>query len=517
MGQDIAGYQIRIQDRICIHPQYCGRIMDPALTHNCNSYWCPSGTKPGYAHVLLLWKDLLALHPETSVTMTIVHNRVEYKIREMSIIKSQKISHGPLRYDSVHRVTLADKRYWINDKQLPTYVLANIYSPGGQRSPYLINSTFKGVTPGPFNPGDPPPSTTPKTWGNLVKELWPGAWGPPPTFTEPPFPPENIVLVGMNWAETFACILQMMGQRLIYIPFSNTFRFRPVGNESTVLPFNTPILDHSPLDKFQNINPSVIRVWFATKLEHYGTERDAHLVDNWLTDDATTFIDRFPGNLGFTIGKSPTSLNANMLAIMDKERNYVNEAELQEMATFHATNYLTDLNIHNYHRRFSGMKQLFPDGQIKAVRYGKTHKFLFTEIIRHPGEPTLDENGDMVYPKDYNPIASLHLPQRTIPEYPRVSQIVKMDDPETESDHIRFPLESVEGGADKRLHPAKLRHFPDADTDPRGGDLAEPDPWNAGTPYEVGDHVINDEKVYKNVNAGTGGDPPEHTSGTVDN
>lgn len=421
----------KISTSITLNGKICLLNKPSTYRHNASpvsSYWCPVGPMPGVASVLMTRGDLLKIQEDDTFTLKfrtlsdtdLAANTATFIA--LGLVKSERISTGePEDPDGVYVVQLADKRYLLERWSDTGEINANIRS--------YASST------------DHLTGTGSATWASLSQAIW-ETMSPLGTFPGLPYAPdgvpENWRFHGVNSWEALHEVLGKIGCTTAYNPFTAGFSIVRLGAEqiieSTTRFWSSLVAD--PLESLATKVPETIRVYFATDYKSIGQERDTELATNWSTTDAADFIDVLTGVEGAVAG-TILGLWDDMPRLLNEDNTLTNLSALTTRASERSTNWLLDAQVgRNYDVLIGTRTEFLPGSQVKAVlwRYwpgGGQMDGTATEVIRHPGLP-IGFTGRSLSTTQFAPvnenIAPPDLARKTFPGYPRLPNLVQIDD-----------------------------------------------------------------------------------------
>lgn len=464
VGQYIEGYEISIDDRVCINPDRCGKVDTVGCA---NSYYCPAGLDPGYADLLLTYKDMQEVAENTTNTMTLVYDRHARFIKNLRFVGAKKVSDGPLNDNSVMLCRFGDVRILLEGRSLDSDLYANLFMPATSlEETQGSNTEFeKQVYVLTTLNADDNQNKVPFTWERLLKQLWPLLFGTLPGlpgYVDELPNPETLALAGTSNKEILETIFRILGVVPAYNPWEGVFQpFWELGTDLTIAnpPDDEPIWEGAIIYPPLNVRtwiPTTVKVKFVVKSEFPGSEWDADMERNWIQDSVFTVNRSFGGGGGSMAVWAPLHAKRNDVGDIS------NMPEITAEGNRIADLVFRELSLNPYHRIYSGFRQVVTDGRCKAFRVGRCKGgTCFTELIAHWGPPMEYQHSagpmgvrSLDFPKGWFDRQETKFP--ALPYYPRETQtlIIKSD---TSSEDFVFSKTTTEG---THVFDASLSYFP---------------------------------------------------------
>jgi hypothetical protein len=444
----------------CVVPD---AIRFPQAARLANSYWCPLGPAAGRAWVLLLGEHLANIRDanQTFHTLRFRTRRPgepddEATFASLLFVKSQRLTPGEKENPAaLHLVELADKRLLVEQFSDTGNLQFNVRS-------YAQGTAYLQETAG-------------YTWSTAAEAIWntmAGVLGSYPGLPDgyaPDGVPENMRFIGVGAWRALHQFLLKIGCTVAYDPHATQFRIVRLGGDQTDLPETIAggekLLDAETLETGSAKFPATIRVYFHSHHRSHGQERDTEPADNWSYSGGGAFLDVLTGAPAAQPG-TVLALWDDLPYLLDENNAPSNASELAARALARATDWLNDQAVsgRRMHRVFPRMvTSVRPGSQIKAVlwrAWGPEAGGTATEIVSHPGFPSRVTGGssladglawDAATYSGEN-FAPPDLARRTYPAFPRLPNIVQIDDSSAQAGQVVSP------NADN-LFPARLRRW----------------------------------------------------------
>ena len=289
------------------------------------------------------------------------------------------------------------------------------------------------------------------SWATLVEELWDavgGLGGFPglPAGLPIDSTPQNSFFIGLNGIAALNAVLDQLDCALAPIPTEGTFTIVQLG-EAQALPNNLPI----PQQNFEPIRSNVhcaetLKFYFHRYYKNYGQEKDTELSDNW-TITGNHASSSAATNINGAIGTKP--LWDDMPYVINLDGSDGNTVARATRMTNRVSRYVTRNTCDTYHRIYSGINtQVNPGGTIKAIMFrnwddgvdddgvllnpyggtvtewiakvdfvGNQNEFLNNQLITEP----------IKQQSVFDTYMSADLGRKSYPNYPRLSQVVRIE------------------------------------------------------------------------------------------
>ena len=409
-----------------------------------NSYTCPVGQASGRAWLFMRRGDLDLLttpneagatDSEYTLSMKALwpDKDEEAKLPELLIVKAVRLNIGePDDPDSPYIVELADKRIILEQWADSGVILANIRSHANPTD-YLTGTTGAGSS---------------MTWNELVELVWNTMDHVLGTYSETVTSdavPEGWDIRGENAWSILHSILRKLGKTVAYDPTDASYSIVDVAPESQSIPgsYAADLLrDAEPIEHDATRFPETIRVYFRSHYESYGQERDTELGTNWQVEDNKASTSRdVATNISGAIAGTVLPLWDDLPEVFDEDNAINNAAALTTRANAIASAWIDDASIDRAFRHYAGFKtEVLPGGTIKSIRWENTGRGPITVITQRHGSPAAAPKGNgsaglSDLSSSAEELRSPDLSRSTYPNFPRLPNIVVVDDGTTADGH----------------------------------------------------------------------------------
>lgn len=429
--------------KFCHIPVAALRSRYPDLAHvPVNSYVCPVGQASGRAWVLMNRGDLDVLttadkagNTDASFTLSmkaIVTNKEETaSLPQLLLVKAVRLEIGaPDDPDSLYIVELADKRYLLERWADSGVVLANIRSHA-QDTDYL--------------------TSTAKTWNQLIEAVWNtmdhvlGAYSD--TITSDAVP-EGWDIRGENAWGALHVLLGKLGKTVAYDPIGATYSIVDFAAAQPIpASYDVELLrDAEPIEHNATRFPETIRVYFRVHYKSYGQERDTELGTNWQVEgDKATKSKDVATNITGAITDTILPLWDDLPLVLDEDSAEANDAALVTRAAAVAASWVADASVDRAFRTYAGFKtDVLPGGTIKSIRWQHKGDGPKTIITQRQGFPAAIRNGDDTLGlaemlDTQEELRTPDLSRGTFPNFPRLPNVVKVDDGSSDTGDVVAP------------------------------------------------------------------------------
>lgn len=414
-------------------------VADPAIyplaAGKANSFRFVVGPSHGSGYVLMLRRDLnrAGLRKGGPVELVFSAGGKKIRLRKVWVIAAHRANPGgrPDDPDAAYLCRVVDWRYFLNRWSTGVRSINCRNWAGGDPDRYYLRDTIKAAD-------------TPHSWNEALKLLWGdvvglGAFRNVVGIRTPP--PEDLHNPGGN-AWRFLCdVVAQASRTIVYDPEADTYSIRKLTIDATPLDKEVAAdleYDARPWSPPAAVAPEKIRVYFARRLEDYGTEADTPAVGNWATNAAFTWLDiptRTPEPIRGTIATVWASTPA---VVKHRTRDtYLNAAEMKATAQELADGWLLANGaeaLSRAHLLLNGIqKSWLPSDSIRETIVRDMGDGLLTEVLKYPGMPEnlpdfavdADNAGADVEGENFAPIDTA---RRTLPNYPRLPNIVEVFD-----------------------------------------------------------------------------------------
>lgn len=412
-----------------------------------NSFRCPVGESFGEGY-LLLFRDELENKLSRGGPYPLVFNAGEsVELKRVWVRTAHRVNYGgdPDDPAAVYLAHVVDCRYFL--KWTSSARMWNVRNLSGADP---NRKYFRETVPA---------LETPWTWAQVLSQLWAdcGLAGFPGIQGAGGFADDDLVIQGGNaWRFLNACVSKL-GRTVAYNPIRDAFTLPLLVRDSEPLDRDVAasglLFDARPYGSSACIAPEYIRIIFQKKWEDYGSEPDSDAEKNWLAD-AIYRID-IPTGIAGSIGGTVQTLWASAPAMVKHKTkdNIVNGGELNGIAQRMAAAWLYEnagdrLARANVIVNGSRAKWL-PGESIREVIWRSDGDGLVTEIVKYPGLPTEGERGGE---REFDTFSENDLGRKTTPNYPRLPNIVQIDD---QSAAAGASIKPTKEG----LHPGRVWRF----------------------------------------------------------
>lgn len=412
-------------------------VADPAVyplaAFKANSFRFVVGPAHGSGYVLLLRSDLQqpALKKGGPLELKIKAGGKTLKVKKVWILSAFRANPGGSQDDrnAVYLVKLVDWRYFLNRWSTSTRSINVRNWSGGDPDRFYVRETVKALR-------------TPYSWNEVLKMLWGdvsglGAYRNVNQIRSAT--PEDLHNMGGNAWRFLNEVAARAGRVINYKPEQDEYSIRKLAIDATPLDLdvkNDLEFDARPLSPDAVVAPAIIRVYFARRLEDYGTEPDTAANLNWATSFAGDWLDvptKVPGAIGGTI--QPVWASTPAIVKHRTSATYLNLADMKSTAQEIADGWLMANGaeaLSRAHVLLKGIqKQWLPNESIREMTIRDLGDGLLSEVRKYPGMPeTLPDflepmPGDDCGDENFAPLDTA---RRTLPNYPRLANIIEVFD-----------------------------------------------------------------------------------------
>lgn len=408
--------EIRLNGKLCLVPDAAllAAIEPGQLV---NSYTCPLGKAHGTAWLLMRRGDINAIIESNTFTLEMQTDFASddgITIPSLFFVEATRLSIGtPNDEDAPFLVQLADVRYQLNRWSDSGELLANIRS-AAQDADFLTGTT-----------GD---------WNTFIGLLWTSmpALGSFPGGITGEGVPEGYDLRYENSWEALNTILGNLGKAVAYDPTDATFSIVTVdaSSQDPGSKFKTRVLrETETIEHDATRTPATIRVVFNRWYKNYGQEEDTSII-NWqsVADEAAVKVDIATNNPSAVAGTVVT-LWDDLYATRADTGLTDNTSELNDRAQARAAAWLADAEIERGQTVLVGfVTENLPGPRIKLVQWrhlGGGPETVFTTLS---GQLTSEFKRPDAMPEGMEELRSPDLSRRTFPNWPRLPNIVQVND-----------------------------------------------------------------------------------------
>lgn len=392
-----------------------------------NGFFCPVGPEPGRGWLLMRREDVDSLasvdQPHTLEFAYSGPGAFTLTLQNIWMIGADRIRPGDDdSKDAIFLVKIGDPRIlWVQGTTDTDYTHFNLpsYASG--------TDLLLGTTGSPADPEG-------VSWNDLIAGIWDKLPATPNVPTMPYTPtgkPRGFSFAGQDAYQALTSVLDSLMLALRYDPIAGEFSIVRLGNPQSDPSFPpTPLFNGQPQP--QNIDhAATLRIYFRKWDRSYGQELDVDLGSfgrNWLVNDAYVTDDRatsLPDALSGTVHPIWTDMLAERGE--DGELDDLNSDDREARGDELLETYLQDRQIEHRHIVYPGISGHLPGPRTKAVFWIYGTRGMRTEIVDHPGLPG-PKQGTHLVPRSADSLFAPDLSQARFPTYPRLSQLVKVDD-----------------------------------------------------------------------------------------
>lgn len=406
------------------------------IADKATSYENPLGPKPGTAYVLMLAKDLANVNTLGPVQLSLSAGG-SIGISGLWFQNAVCVSGGAADEENrAYLVTLQDSRAILEK-------FTDINRDFNVRCPAPPTESTNGFDPEEFYASSLSLSESPCSWDFVVSTIWnalPAALvGPYPGLgIQPDGVPQNLRYNGVNAWWALHDVLAKLEMTTAYDPQNDKFSIVNLALEQVgfaALEANSANLlleDNAPRGASPIFFPATIRVYFYRQAQHYGTEPDTPLNENW-TDQAQLNWGDVPTGIAGAIPGTILSIFDDLPAIVDFEGETTNSAAGEERAAQVAETWIANM-LNGMGRRskiYQGIVPGFdtPGSQISYVSFHNLMgKGFVTEVNTAPSPAPRVNLAGSARTKASENYESPDLGRHTTPLYPRNLQLIQVDD-----------------------------------------------------------------------------------------
>jgi len=431
----------------------------PLAAGKANSFRFVVGASHGSGYVLMLRRDLnrAGLRKGGPVELVFSAGGKKIKLRKVWVIAAHRANPGgrPDDPDAAYLCRVVDWRYFLNRWSTSVRALNCRNWAGGDPDRFYVRETVKAAR-------------TPYTWNELLKLLWGdvvglGAFRNVAGIKSPP--PEDLYNSGNNAWRFLNEVVAQASRTIVYDPEADTYSIRKLAIDATPLDKEVAAdleYDARPWSPPAAVAPEKIRVYFAKRLEDYGTEADTTAASNWATSNSITWLDiptRTPEPIKGTIATVWASTPA---VVKHRTRDtFLNLPEMKATAQELADGWLLANGaeaLSRAHVLLKGIqKSWLPNDSIRETIIRDLGDGLLTEVLKYPGMPVdlpdfaIDAGAGGIDFEGEN-FAPLDTARRTLPNYPRLPNIVEVyDSSQTSGGMIQANSSGVHPGYVRRV------------------------------------------------------------------
>lgn len=416
----------------------------PLAQNLANGFRCPVGFDHGEGHVLLFRSDLESLGAGPFELRLAADEPVV--IKKVWIHSAHRVNYGgsPDDPSAVYLARLVDRRFFLRWSSCSRLWNVRNLSGGDPNRKYYRETV--------------PALETPWKWSQILSQLWSdcGLGAFPGVQGDNGNGDDDLIVQGRNAWQFFNQCLSRLGRVVAYDPIADLFTLPRLVRDASPLDKDVErlLFDARPYSSAACSAPEYIRVSFSKKWEDYGSENDSDAESNWIAA-ATHSIDIPTGVPGAIAGTVLTLWASAPAMIKHKTKNAIsNGGELSAIANRMAAAWLFEnagdrLSRANLIVNGARAKWL-PGESIREVVWRNYGDGLVTEILKYPGLPTDAAAAGGV--SGFDTFSENDLGRKTTPNYPRVPNIVQIDDPQSADGASR---KATENG----LHPGYVWRF----------------------------------------------------------
>ena len=396
-----------------------------------NSYTCPRGPEPGVAWLVMLRSDLDALGKNSFHQLIWDDGTTKLTIPSLAIVRSYSLNIAKAgATDAARLVEFVDKRRQLKLSSTNTQYNVRIPAPSATSGAtlYYTDSRDGGLSRW--------------SWQTMLDDIWgdlPSTAGTAPTLPYSPNDrPEGFRFIGVSSWEALHVVLGKIDCTTVYNPITDTFSYVRLGTTQSGLAGSVTDLsnrlryDYDPGDDYQLANmPATVRVFFPRREQLHGIEKDTPDSSNWemsptVSKDHTTSI---TGALSGTV----MAVWDDLPALVNSSGSNINSTNLQTRADEIGGNIVNTINVSDerMRRTYSGITtDILPGSEVAEVHWRNfgDETGLVTEILNKPDGEGIGPGiaRDPAYVGEH--LATYDLSRNSHPVYPRVSQLVQVDD-----------------------------------------------------------------------------------------
>lgn len=410
-------------------------IADPAkyplASGKANSFRFVVGPAPATGYLLLLRSDLNELQGGGPFELKFAANGKEVIAKKVWILAGHRANPGgkPDAPDAAYLCKLVDRRYFLNTWGSAVRALNVRNWAGGDPNRFYIRETAKD-------------GRTPWTWNESLRKLWEdvGGLGPFRNVAGVRAPAlEDLFNAGGNPWRFLNDVLAKIGRVMSYDAAADRFEIVPL--QLNTQPIDRDVAgvlqwDARPYSSPASVAPAIIRVYFAVRMEDYGTEADTTAVDNWATSMSFTWVD-VPTRAAGAIAGTIQPLWASTPAVI-KHRTpdtVLNLTECRTLAREMADGWLLANGADatsRAHMLLEGLHpQYLPSASIREAIIRDVGDGCMTEVCKYPGLPAVDPDFDWQAgaggaAAENESFQAIDVGRKSLPNYPRLENLVEI-------------------------------------------------------------------------------------------